>query len=190
MNFLLRFIVAGGSAVIAFGLTQQNPFSFLRVGTELSTPLLLLFVFVIGPAIYSIHRAALHPLILVPMFIALAQKNKLNITWWHWWSLDRDLAVQKEKWRTTSTALLSTYEGWAAQVHFLYCSAFGTSSALGLAYYFNPSANHVKAILTIGLIFFAAALVSDWRVTNWQIKRTLEDNSSLLKLKTTDTVQH
>lgn len=190
VNFLLRFVVAGGSAVIAFGLTQQPPsFSFLQVGTELSALLLLLFVFVIGPAIYSIHRAALHPFILIFIFTALRAINKLDkIRWWRWWELDRALAINKETWRTSSPpyALLGTYEGWAAQVHFLYCSAFGTGSALGLAYFFNPcaNANHVKAILTIGLIFFVAALVSDWRVTNWQIQRTLEDAHNELKTKT------
>jgi len=180
INFLLRYVVAGGSAVLAFGLTQQDPFSFLRVGIELSPLLLLLFVSVIGPAIYSIHRAALHPLILVLMFMALTLKKKLKseeVKWYEWRKLDRSLAKMKEKWRTTpaDSGLLSTYEAWAAQVHYLYCSAFGTGFALGLAFYFNPTANHIKPLLTISLILFAAALVSDWRVTGWQIERTKED---------------
>ena len=180
INFLLRYVVAGGSAVLAFGLTQQNPFNFLRVGTELSPLLLLLFVSVIGPAIYSVHKAALHPLILVPMFMALTRRKKLKeaeVKWYQWRELDRCLARVKEKWRITPahSGLLSTYEAWAAQVHYLYCSAFGTGFALGFAYYFNPTANHIKPILTISLIVFAAALVSDWRVTGWQIERTKED---------------
>jgi hypothetical protein len=180
INFLLRYVVAGGSAVLAFGLTQQNPFSFLRVGTELSPLLLLLFVSVIGPAIYSIHRAALHPLILVFMLMALTWRKKLKkeeVKRHEWWKLDRSLAKAKEKWRTTPTlsGLLSTYEAWAAQIHYLYCSAFGTGFAVVLACYFNPTPNHIKPILTISLLLFGAALVSDWRATGWQIERTIED---------------
>jgi hypothetical protein len=183
VNFLLRYVVAGGSAILAFGLTQQDPFSFLRVGTELSALLLLLFVSVIGPAIYAIHRAALHPFILVFLFTALTLRHKLNIEWWQAWTLDSILATQKEKWPTAGDWWLSTYEGWAAQVHFLYCSAFGTGFALGFAYWFNPNAQHVQAILTVGLILFAAALVSDWRVTTLQIQRMITDGGLTIKAK-------
>lgn len=183
VNFLLRYVVAGGSAVLAFGLTQQDPFSFLRVGKEISVLLLLLFVSVIGPAIYSIHRAAFHPFILVFIFTLLRYRNKLDkITWWHWWVLDRALAEQKETWRTSTPpkAILGTYEGWAAQAHFLYCSAYGTGFALGIAY-FNPGVKHFKAVLIIGLIFLVAGLVNDWRVTNWEIQRALEVDPNDLK---------
>jgi hypothetical protein len=185
INFLLRYVVAGGSAVLAFGLTQQDPFSFLRVEKELSVLLLLLFVFVIGPAIYSIHRAALHPFILVFIFNLLRVRNRLDkITWRQWSTLDRVLAKQKETWRTPipSSPLLGTYEGWAAQAHFLYCSAFGTGFALGLAR-FNSPANHFAEILTVGSILFGAALVCDWRVTNWEIHRVLEKEDNELKTK-------
>jgi len=172
VNFLLRYLVAGGSAILAFGLTQQHPFSFLLVGTELSPILLLLFISVIGPAIYSFHKAALHQLILVPMFPVLR--------WWHrvdirWWELDRTLTRQLEKWRKPPPdEWMSTYEAWAAQIHFLYCSAFGIIFVLVLVYFFNPSANYVKPLRWIALFLFAAAFVSDWRLTSLQIRQTIE----------------
>ncbi len=117
--------------------------------------------------------------------MALTRRKKLKeaeVKWYQWWKLDRCLAKMKEKWRITPSGLVSTYEAWAAQVHYLYCSAFGTGFALGFAYYFNLAANHIKPILTISLILFAAALVSDWRVTGSQIERTKEDaNCGLTK---------
>ena len=189
VNFLLRYVVAGGSAVLVFGLTQHDPFSFLRVGAELSPVLVLLFVSVIGPAIYSIHRAALHPVILIPMFIVLSRAKQLKIDMtaigFKWWELDRKLAESKEKWRTDNSysGLLSTYEGWAAQVHYLYCSAFGAAFALAIAYFFNPRADHIKPILITSLVLFVAAVISDWRVTSWQVKRTKEIAASKLTSK-------
>src|SRR6266567_4985371 len=78
LNFLLRYIVAGGSAVLAFGLTQDQPFSFLRVGTELSALLLLFFVSVIGPALYAILAAVIHVIIVWIIFLPLRRKYKLN----------------------------------------------------------------------------------------------------------------
>jgi hypothetical protein len=172
VNFLLRYLVAGGSAILAFGLTQQHPFSFLQVGTELSPVLLLFFVSVIGPAVYSIHKAALHQVILIPIFLGLRCWHRLDI---RWWELDRTLTRQLEKWRKPPPhEWMSTYEAWAAQIHFLYCSAFGIIFALVLVYFFNPSPNYIKPLRWIALFLFVAAFVSDWRLTNLQIKQTIE----------------
>jgi hypothetical protein len=181
VNFLLRYVVAGGSAVLVFGLTQQDRFSFLRVGNELSILLLLLFVSVIGPAIYSIHRALVHPLILNGIYKVLLRYREDKLKPVKLVALDRALSKQLEKWRKDEHQWLSTYEGWAAQIHFLYCSFFGITSALVLAC-LNQNSIYKLPILIIGVIILAAAILSDGRLTNLQIHRTLEDRGEGLEL--------
>ncbi|HET8670560.1 MAG TPA: hypothetical protein VFM05_08040 [Candidatus Saccharimonadales bacterium] len=171
INFFLRYIVAGGSAVLAFGLTQQDPFSFLRIGNEVSVLLLLLFISVVGPTIYSVHKAVLHEIVVKCIEFFSRPKDLKNV------SLQRfDLALEKqlEQWRQNGDAWLSTYEPWAAQVHFLYCSAWGTAVALGLARQFNPNAKNFLPIVVVGSVLFIAAVVSDFRLTRLQIVRSVE----------------
>lgn len=169
INFFLRYIVAGGSAVLAFGLTQRDPFNFLRIGNELSVLLLFLFILVIGPTIYSIHKSFLHEIIVKSIeFLSRPQSHGTV-------SLEKfDLALEKqlELWRKDGDAWLSTYEPWAAQVHFLYCSAWGIGLALILARQFNADPKNMLPLLLVGLGLFMAAVISDFRLTRLQILRS------------------
>jgi len=169
ITFLLRYIVAGGSAILAFGLTQKDSFSFMRSGTEISPVLLLLFVSVIGPAIYAIHRAFLHVIIIRSIEFFLRPKNIGDLSLR---KFDLILSEQLERWRAASDDWLTTYEPWAAQIHFLYCSAWGIGFALAFAWKFNPSAKNITPILLVGAFLLFAALISDVRLTRLQTERT------------------
>jgi hypothetical protein len=68
---LTRYVVAGGSAIIAFGSFQPVPFLFIKSDGEISTWLMLLFILTVGPAVYSVHKAILHPLFLIFIFLGI-----------------------------------------------------------------------------------------------------------------------
>jgi hypothetical protein len=182
INFLLRYVVAGGSAILAFGLVQKDGFDFLRVGTEISSLLLLLFILVIGPTIYSIHRAFCHFVILhLFIFLPLKAASKLRVGFW---KVDSTLTNQLNKWRADSQAdnhkWIPTFEGWAAQIHFLYCSAWGIGFALLLVLGLNSVTKYaaVPALLVIMMLLLITAGISDCRLTNEQITRTIEDRKT------------
>lgn len=175
IDLLLRYVVPGASAVLAFGAIEYpQPFAFLRVSgtSEVSSWAMFLYVSVVGPAIYAVHRGVLHyPLALALIWIAKhLQKSALSVS-----QLEHQMAEAIASWRKSDDKWVPTYEAWSAQVHFLYCSAWGVGAALGLHYLIDPAhATKHWFVLTLGAaVLFLTGLISDGRLTYQQLARTL-----------------
>ena len=170
LDLLLRYVVAGGAAVLAYGTLQPTPFSFLRVGTEISPLLMLLAVAVIGPAIYSIHKAVLHPIVLALELTALKFLYKLQLSPRQ---MDIRMTDAMAKWKADGNEWVPYYDAWAAQIHFLYCSAWGIGFACVLASFVYSSVSNQKLALGLGTVLLLSAIISDARLNARQPEKTI-----------------
>lgn len=182
IDLLLRYVVPGGSAVLVFGLLREHAFGFLVAGAEVSVTLLLLVVFTVGPAIYGIHRAVLHPIILCGVLggIRLSHKDNGNC------SAPKtvrgvDIAMSDvlNAWKKEGDPWVPYYEAWAAQIHFLYGSAWGVCAALALAFAVDSTLPAIGPCIVVAAILLACGLVSDVRLSNRQFERTFCLNRKL-----------
>ena len=135
VDLTLRYIAAGGSAILAFGIIQGRNFEFLRVGStqqDVSGWLILLYVSIIGIAIYAIHSAILFRFAHVVLFGIVGRFLTPPRGAWKLAQRIRDLRI---KHRNTQPPhqWSSAFDAWAAECHFLYCSAWGASFAVALA---------------------------------------------------------
>jgi hypothetical protein len=157
VNLVLRYIAAGGSALLAFGAIRGN-LDFLRSGpppAEISGWLVLLFVAVLGTAIYAIHSAILYRAIIWGVY-SLHPLRLSDI------DLVRDL---RHRHRVTQPPhpWTNSFDTWAAEVHFLFCSAWGTFAAIGVTYALDtPWRPANTACVVIGAVLFISGVVHNY----------------------------
>ena len=162
VDLTLRYIAAGGSAVLVFGVIQARNFEFLRAGSaqqDISGWLVLLFVAVLGIAIYAIHTAILFRFILFVLF-RVPPRKPADL------DLIRELRI-KHRATNPPHPWSRTFDTWAAQVHFLYCSAWGTFSAIVLAKAVQIPWGETSSIcLVIGITLLVAGIVHDYALSS------------------------
>ena len=135
---VLRYALAG--VVGLLGLVALCPDARSLFGTETSLSEAA-FVGAIaltwGTVIYAIHRAAVYPLlyrvVLIPYLWNAGLRWKLLVPYWSW---PEELARDRNRWGSADSPEKTGLREWAAQVHFLYCSALALLSARGLTFVF------------------------------------------------------
>lgn len=167
----LRYVASGGSALLTFGLVEGNHFRFLCVDSppkELSAWLLVLFISAPGIAIYAVHRALLYRTVgMIAYMIVLKTLRKKNDAGFSSKNVSDlyDLLIQRQLSRMDSkdgTKWLPKFATWAAEVHYLYCSAWGIVCAVLIAQALSvgtPISKWISAI--IALVLLIAAEVHD-----------------------------
>ncbi len=187
LDLLLRYVVSGGAAILAFGAVQTPSFGFLRVaggagGTEVSSWLMLLYVVVVGPAIYAVHRSVLHPVVLACVLFFLKRRHApaLSVR-----ELDLRVAKMLATGRAETNQWIPTNDAWSAQIHFLYCASWGIGFAFGLHFLIDPAQlnKHVGVGIAVGLALLASAVAGDWRLNTWQLERLLADEGLTTRSK-------
>lgn len=178
VSLLLRYVVAGGTAVLAFGSLETPRFTSLKLGApaDISIGHLALLVFVVGPGIYSIHRAALHPILRHCVLWML--RNRLS-----------SVRTVSELKRTISDKTLNlgvnadpwarVYDAWSAELHFLYCSSWGLLAAYGLHWLAGTQISSAEWHIgwaAIGVLM-TSAIIGDWRQGVHVIERIKIDAS-------------
>ncbi|TAN66549.1 MAG: hypothetical protein EPN17_13565 [Methylobacter sp.] len=162
VDLALRYIAAGGSAILAFGLIQGHSFEFLRTGSgqqDVSGWLMLLFIFILGITIYTIHRAVLFRLShvflysIVGLFLVPARSA---------FALEKETTTRRLERRNRQDGWGKIFDSWAAECHFLYCSSWGILSALALAEAIGlPWGRSSSICFFTGTVLFISALIHD-----------------------------
>ncbi len=164
VDLTLRYLAAGGSAVLAFGVVQGKNFEFLRSGPtqpDVSGWLLLLHVAVLGVAIYAVHRAIIFRLVHIPLFAFVGRLVRPPLGPCALQDRIRELMIQHRQSRPPHP-WSNAFDTWSAECHFLYCSAWGTLLAVGLAQLLGlPWDITSKICLSVGATLFVAALIHD-----------------------------
>ena len=163
VDLVLRYVAAGGSAVLAFGLIQGRNFEFLRAGPgqqDVSGWLVLLFISILGVAIYAVHRAVLYrvvskvPYTIVGLFFVTPRCGP--------WQLDKDTRDRRIERRKRNDPWQLSFDAWAAECHFLYCSAWGTLLAVALANAIDlPWDQSTLLCVIVGLTLLLSAFIHD-----------------------------
>lgn len=185
IDLALRYVGSGGAAILAFGAVQTPAFAFLHVsggaaGSDLSSWLILLYVVIVGPAIYAIHRTILHPVVLGCILYFCKRRLAPEFT-------VRDLDVRMAEYLATERAQSAPWtasnDAWTAQVHFLYCASWGIALAFGLHYLIDAALfnKHATIGIAVCLILLVPAIVSDRRLNVWQLERMSADGGLTLK---------
>ena len=164
VDLTLRYVAAGGSAILAFGVVQGRNFEFLRTGStqsDVSGWLLLLHVAVLGVAIYAVHRAILFRLVHIPLFAIVGRLVHPPLGPFALQDRIRELMIQHRQSRPPHP-WSNAFDTWSAECHFLYCSAWGTFLAVALAQLVGiPWGATGEICLSVGAALFVAALVHD-----------------------------
>jgi hypothetical protein len=163
VDLTLRYIAAGGSAVLAFGLIQGRNFEFLRAGQDVSGWLIVLFISVVGIAIYAIHRAVLFRLVHFVLYTIVGRhltpvRGPVE--------LENETRIRRIDRRQRADPWDRIFNSWNAECHFLYCSSWGTFSAVALGSAIGlPWDRSTSICLAIGIGLLIAALVHDTAAT-------------------------
>ena len=163
VDLTLRYIAAGGSAILAFGVIQGNDFEFLRAGSaqpDVSGWLILLHVSVLGIAIYAVHRAVLFRLVHIVLFGIVGRFLKHPRGPFQLEKRIRELRI-KHRSSQPPHPWSKAFDTWAAECHFLYCSAWGTFLAVALAWLIGPWSTTSSICLSVAVALFVSALVHD-----------------------------
>jgi hypothetical protein len=184
INALLRFGIAGGSAVLAYAALRQDHFAFLSLGTaatDVSWVLLLFVVAVVGPALYALHRAVLYPPIVFILQWILIRKHGLKGISPS--MLRRDI----DRFKLTSRRKISSrrpdLEAAASQVHFLFCSAWGCAAAISLALSLHRIQGGTKLelvplLLVLAGLLLVSACARDLQVMSTELQAAYEKSPS------------
>jgi len=127
---LLRYALSGGIGLAVLLLRYpavRGTIGGMEAGKEAT--LVLGLVLLIGTLVYNLHRALVYPaLIRLLGWFALRWKfswRLLNA----WKPLDAELEIDRWRWGCPDDKR-RRWDEWGAQVHFLYCSAWGILAAL------------------------------------------------------------
>lgn len=160
INELLRYILAGGIALLAVWLGYTEPNAWL---TEKREGALISFAFIalpilIGALAYVLHRALAYPIFYYSLAKRCGRKESiLNLDITRWKNLEKPDALQK---------YLSE---WAAQVHFLYAAFWAVVIVNFVATYGGLTSSPLIVIeLSFLLILLAAAVVHHSRLLLWE----------------------
>ena len=164
LNTLMRYVLAGGAAVLAFGIIRPSHFRFLCSDGEhqaVSATLALLFVLVSGATVYLLHRALLFPFVFRCLLFGIIKRRKLAHTEK---TLDAALAEKRLEYRKSNDHKGFHFGRWAAEVHALYGICLGS-----LIPFFVPLASdrqfsqYAVTVLIAAIFIFVAALRHHWR---------------------------
>lgn len=171
VNLLLRYVLAGGASIITFGLLNPNQFKFLTVdaeGTELSVVLTLFLVIGAGATIYTFHRALPYRIIL-PLFHRILRRS---------YHIDETSQEIEKRLRTTALERRQANDSYqthfdilGAEIHFLYCSAWGCAIGTFLAKKMGAADDAATLAQLIAAMLFFAAVVHDWAMTSSEMER-------------------
>lgn len=171
VNLVLRYLVAGGAAILAFGLLQGQHFIFLRAGSnDISLWLTLLVVLVCGTAIYALHQAVLYRLVFWVLACALVPMLRLGCkpTRLRTWLLERRIALYKR-----DPEIQRVVEARQAECHFLYCSSWGISFAVGWVAASGQALDKTATIVTfIAAVLLLAALLHNALLISFEVEHT------------------
>ena len=137
LNTIIRYLLAGGAAVLAFGVVRPSHFHFLCVDSqqkEISATLTMLFVLVSGAATYLLHRALFFPLIYWCLIrILKSKKSGLAQSRTHN-EIVNALTTTRNTRRRGAIPMQSHFDTWAAEVHALYGICLGSLFAIAAAW--------------------------------------------------------
>jgi len=129
LDELLRYVFAGGIALLTLYVSHPSAFESRRSGSALfDTSVLAAVALIVGSLIYSLHRALLYPLVYrVLVWILYARKQ--NASKGHslkCYPYKLELKLDIERWRRSQNekSLQKNLNSWATQVHFLFCSTW------------------------------------------------------------------
>jgi len=167
---VLRYVLAGVVGLTA--LVAICPDARLLFGPDISLPegaFVGGIALAWGAVIYALHRAVVYPilnrLVLIPHLWKAGCRWRLFLVYW---PLQEELQRDRSRWQSADLLDKAGLREWAAQVHFLYCSAWVLLSAWGLTLVFccqreTPS-NSILCVQIAALVALAAFL-HDARLT-------------------------
>ena len=170
VDLLLRYVVAGGAALLVFGYLQAANFAFLRVGqsSDISLYITTLVVVVCGVTIYTVHRGLLYrPLLSAQMNLSI-HKHRLPLSAKGLDDILTDNRIRR-KADAAEKPLQNHFDRWAAEVHLLYSSAWGGSLATALAF-----ANGYKSSFSVAL-FIGMVVLLLFGSAFWHDRHMMED---------------
>lgn len=157
LNDLLRYGFAGAVFFLVAALAFEQPGALL-LDKEISGALAAASTaaaLTVGCVIYALHRAVPYP-ILYALCRVVAGRHESSL----------ELDIRRWKNMALNNPLQRHLSDWAAQVHFLYCTAWASIAALllGNAAGWAPTSMH-----SVGWYAFAALLASAaWHHTRYQ----------------------
>jgi hypothetical protein len=171
VNLMLRYILSGAVAVLAFGFLRGSGFAFLIVGkekAEVSWLLTSVLMIVIGVALYSFHKSLPHVFIFRLILQRLIRNNSLQdqIA-----DLEDRLATARfERRAAKHDPLQRRIDALIAETHFLYVSGWALLGAVAATQLLGTTFGRGTILaLAIFAVVFVAALNHHWNTASLEV---------------------
>ncbi len=173
LNQFLRFLLAGGWALGCFLFI--NPHQFENLFKEHTIDLILIAM-VFGSIVYVVHRAVLYPNLhkVICIILSIFKKMKWDSGYlMPFFPSKTEMELDLMRWalRKNEKSISKNITDWAAQVHFLYCSAFASLFTVIISYQMeDPNVQRLLFVRCLFWLLLVFGLINDIRLVLYDLK--------------------
>lgn len=169
LNEVIRYGLAGAVGLLALVAICPEVRSLVSSDASFAEGALIAGISLTwGIVAYTLHRAVAYPIlyriVLIPYLWQAGLRWRMLVPYWSW---QEEVERDHRRWEASDTEKAALRD-WAAQVHFLYCSAWVLLSAWPLALIFCCEAESSligTRCALLAIIFAVAAFVHHARYT-------------------------